>query len=40
MVSGDSDAERGIIALLRAGDVRTLLTRYSDLALMPEAAPQ
>ena len=26
-------AGQGFVALLRAGDVRTLLTRYSDLAL-------
>jgi type III secretion protein V len=31
--SGDGGKSGGIVALLRAGDVRTLLTRYSDLAL-------
>ena len=33
MVSGKDAGDGGIVALLRAGDVRTLLTRYSDLAL-------
>ena len=34
MVSGQGEREReGIVALLRAGDVRTLLARHSDLAL-------
>ena len=34
MVSGQGERDGdGIVALLRAGDVRTLLARYSDLAL-------
>jgi type III secretion protein V len=34
MVSGQGEGEgKGIVALLRAGDVRTLLARHSDLAL-------
>jgi len=33
MTGGGEGGRRGFVALLRTGDVRTLLTRYSDLAL-------